>query len=68
MLLCFTDLVVVFDHLMNRLKIISTIKTGDGITPGDAYELSTERIEALEKKIAYNTIPSLSISLRKQKR
>ena len=67
MLLCFTDLVVVFDHLMNRLKIISTIKTGDGIMPEDAYELSMERIEALEKKIAYNTIPSLSVSLNKKR-
>lgn len=66
-LLCLTDLVVVFDHLMNRLKIISTIKTGQGITPEDAYELSIERIEALEKKIAYNTIPSLSVGLRSQK-
>jgi anthranilate synthase component I len=64
MILCFTDLVVVFDHLMNRLKIISTIKTGEGITPEDAYRLSAERIEDLEKKIAYNTIPSLSVSLR----
>jgi len=66
MLLCFTDLVVVFDHLMNRLKIISTIKTGEGITPEEAYGLSNERIEALEKKIAYNTIPSLSTGLRQQ--
>ena len=64
MLLCFTDLVVVFDHLMNRLKIISTICTGQGITPEDAYELSVERIESLERKITYNTIPSLSTSLR----
>ncbi len=67
MLLYFTDLLVVFDHLMNRLKIISTIKTGQEITPEDAYELSIKRIDALEKKIAYNAIPSLSINLKSQK-
>ena len=59
MFLYFTDLVVVFDHLMNRLKIISTIKTGDGISPDESYELSVKRILELEKRIATNTISSL---------
>jgi anthranilate synthase component I len=59
MFLYFTDLVVVFDHLMNRLKIISTIKTGDGIAPDESYGLSVRRIQELEKKIAANTVSSL---------
>ena len=59
MFLYFTDLVVVFDHLMNRLKIISTIKSGDGMSPDEAYELSVKRILELEKKIATNTVSSL---------
>jgi len=62
--LYFTDLVVVFDHLMNRLKIISTIKTGGEMMPERAYQRSVERIEALEKKIASNIIPSLSTGLK----
>ncbi len=59
MFLYFTDLIVVFDHLMNRLKIISTIKSGDGISPDEAYELSVRKILELEKKIARNTVSSL---------
>ncbi len=59
MFLYFTDLVVVFDHLMNRLKIISTIKSGDGVSPDKAYDLSVKRILELEKKIATNTVSSL---------
>jgi len=59
MFLYFTDLIVVFDHLMNRLKIISTIKSGEGVSPEEAYELSVKRIFELEKKIATNTVPSL---------
>lgn len=59
-----TDLVVVFDHLMNRLKIISTIKTGGEVTPERAYQQSVERIEALEKKIASSIIASLSTGLK----
>ena len=59
MFLYFTDLIVVFDHLMNRLKIISTIKSGDGVSPDEAYELSVQRILELEKKIATNIVSSL---------
>jgi len=64
MYLYLTDLVVVFDHLMNRLKIISTIKTGGEVMPEKAYQQSVEKIEALEKKIASNIIPSLSTGLK----
>lgn len=64
MYLYLTDLVVVFDHLMNRLKIISTIKTGGEVLPERAYQQSVKRIEALEKKIASNIIPSLSTGLK----
>lgn len=63
MFLYFTDLIVVFDHLMNRLKIISTIKSGDGVSPDEAYELSVKRILELEKKIATNTVSSLANGL-----
>jgi anthranilate synthase component I len=66
MFLYFTDMVVVFDHLMNRLKIISTLKTGNLLKPGDAYDLSVEKINELEKKIASNAMPSLSKGLNEQ--
>lgn len=64
MYLYLTDLVVVFDHLMNRLKIISTIKTDRTVMPERAYQQSVDRIEVLEKKIASNIIPSLSTGLK----
>jgi len=64
MCLYLTDLVVVFDHLMNRLKIISTIKIGADMTAEKAYQKSMEKIDALEKKIASNKIHSLSTGLR----
>ncbi|MCJ7666023.1 MAG: chorismate-binding protein, partial [Actinobacteria bacterium] len=59
MFLYFTDLVVVFDHLMNRLKIISTIKTGGCVSPEQAYEMSIKKIMELEKRISTNTVSSL---------
>ncbi len=50
-MLYLTDLVIVFDHLLNRIKIISTIKIGSKIDAGRAYDISVERIEELEEKI-----------------
>ncbi len=51
-MLYLTDLVVVFDHLLNRIKIISTVKINDRITAGKAYDKSVENIENLEKIIS----------------
>lgn len=51
-MLYLTDLVVVFDHLLNRIKIISTVKINDRLTAGKAYDRSVENIEDLEKTIS----------------
>ncbi len=51
-MLYLTDLVVVFDHLLNRIKIISTVKIDDKITAGKSYDRSVENIEDLEKIIS----------------
>jgi len=53
-MLYLTDLVVVFDHLLNRIKIISTMKIESKISAGKAYDISVENIENLEKKIKQN--------------
>ena len=50
-MLYLTDLVVVFDHLLNRIKIISTVKIGDKISASKTYDISVESIENLENKI-----------------
>jgi anthranilate synthase component 1 len=50
-MLYLTDLVVVFDHLLNRMKIISTIKIRSGVSAGKTYDISVEKIKSLEKKI-----------------
>ncbi len=57
-LLYLTDQVVVFDHLLNRLKIISTIKAGPEMPPSTAYDISVENIEATEEKIRKNQASS----------
>lgn len=46
-----TDLVIVFDHLLNRIKIISTIRIGDKISAQKAYDISVENIENIESRI-----------------
>jgi len=51
MMLYLTDSVVVFDHLLNRMKIVSTIKISKNIPPEKAYELSVEKIENIQRKI-----------------
>ncbi len=50
-LLFITDSLIVFDHMTGRVKIISTIKTGDGIEAEKAYELSVKKISHLKQKI-----------------
>ncbi len=50
-MLYLTDLVIVFDHLLNRIKIISTVKIEDKISAGEAYEISVEKIENMERKV-----------------
>ena len=48
-MLYLTEMVVVFDHLLNRVKIISTVKIEDGIPAGKAYDISIKNIENLER-------------------
>ena len=50
-MLYLTDLIVVFDHLLNQMKIISTIKIGKSLTAEEAYSLSVRRIEELQERI-----------------
>lgn len=50
-MLYLTDLVIVFDHILNRMKIISTVKIDNGISAGKTYDVSIEKITKLEKKI-----------------
>lgn len=50
-MLYLTDLVIVFDHLLNRMKIISTVKIDGGISAGKTYDISVENITKLESKI-----------------
>jgi anthranilate synthase component I len=53
-MLYLTELVIVFDHLLNRIKIISTIKIEDGVSAGKSYGRSIENIERIEEKIRKN--------------
>ena len=53
-MLYLTDLVVVFDHLLNRVKVISTIKIENKVSAGKAYDISIKKIEDLEGKITQN--------------
>ncbi len=50
-MLYLTDLIIVFDHLLNRMKIISTVKIGEKINAEDAYLKSIESIEHVERMI-----------------
>jgi anthranilate synthase component I len=50
-MLYLTNLVVVFDHLLNRVRIISTVKIDSKVNAGRIYDNSVERIEELEEKI-----------------
>ena len=53
-MLYLTDLVVVFDHLLNRVKVISTVRIENKISAGKAYDISIKKIEDLEGKITQN--------------
>src|SRR4030066_24026 len=53
-MLYLTDLVVVFDHLLNRVKVISTVKIENKISAGKAYDISINKIDDLEGKITKN--------------
>ena len=50
-MLYLTDLAVVFDHLLNRMKIISTVKIESNVSAGKTYDISVEKIKDLENKI-----------------
>ncbi|MBC7333685.1 MAG: anthranilate synthase component I [Actinobacteria bacterium] len=51
MMLYLTDMVIVFDHLFNRMKIVSTIKIDKDTPPERAYSLSVEKIEDIQARI-----------------
>jgi len=51
MLFYSTNLVIVFDHYNNTMKIIATIYTGEGLSSQEAYSKSVNLIEALEEGI-----------------
>ena len=57
-LLYLSDQVIVFDHLLNRLKIIATIKIDRQTPPSRAYDISVETIEEIEEKIRDNQASS----------
>jgi anthranilate synthase component 1 len=50
-MLFLTDTIIVFDHLLHTVKIISAIKTDKDLSPEKAYEMSADSIEELEEKI-----------------
>ena len=49
-----TDLIIVFDHMLNRMKIISTIKINKKHNAEDAYLNSIQKIKELENIIIKN--------------
>ena len=51
MMLYLTDSMIVFDHMLNRMKIISTVKIDENLSPEDAYAQSIEKIESIQRKI-----------------
>lgn len=51
MMLFLTDKIIVFDHALNKMKIIATIKIDSGVSAASAYNLSVEKIEEIEEKI-----------------
>ncbi|MCE5328814.1 anthranilate synthase component I [bacterium] len=50
-LLVLTNLVIIFDHLLNRMKIISTERIGVNDNAERVYLRSVKKIESLEKEI-----------------
>ena len=54
MLLFLTDTIIVFDHLLNTVKIIASVKISRDISPEKAYDISIEKIKDLEEKIFNN--------------
>jgi len=51
MLLFLTDTLIVFDHLLNTIKIIAAVKINRDIFPEKTYSASVEKIKKLEEKI-----------------
>jgi len=54
MILFLTDTIIVFDHLLNTVKIIAAVKINEDIGPEKAYDISIEKIKDLEEKIFNN--------------
>lgn len=53
-ILFFTDLIIIFDHMLNRMKIISTVKIGKKTNAQSAYLNSISKIEEVENMIFKN--------------
>lgn len=66
----FTDVLVIFDHLKHRMKVVCSQETGTD--PGTSYDLAVEKIEDVVAKLKcpmppiessnYDSIPELRIS------
>lgn len=50
-MLFITDTLIVFDHMTGRVKVIATIKIGEGLDGEEAYMLSMKKIEQIKQKI-----------------
>ncbi len=46
-----TDTLVIFDNVRQKIKVVSNAHLGVGMTPNDAYEAATAKIDAIIRKL-----------------
>jgi anthranilate synthase component 1 len=46
-----TDTMVIFDNIRQKIKVVSNAHLDEGMTPNDAYEAATAKIDALIRKL-----------------
>jgi anthranilate synthase component I len=51
----FTDTLVVFDHLKHRMKVVCNTEVGSD--PAAAYDLATEKIDEIVKRLRQSSLP-----------
>ncbi|MHB0913320.1 MAG: anthranilate synthase component I [Armatimonadota bacterium] len=51
----FTDVLVVFDHLKHKIKVVCTPEIGSD--PGATYDLAAEKIEEIVRRLRQTTLP-----------
>ena len=51
----FTDVLVVFDHLKHRIKVVCNPEVGSD--PGTTYDLATEKIDEIVKRLHETVLP-----------